>query len=441
MIKRTIYNDLLKWKLNKHKKPLILRGARQVGKSFIINEFGRKNYKNLITINFERDPEFKTAFETFKPKEIIEKIELLTAEKINEESTLIFLDEIQDCPESILALRYFYEEMPKINIIGAGSSLEFALKKGEIKTPVGRIQYLYMYPLSFVEFVESLEGEKLANYIQNFENIKNVPDAIHNKLLEILKKYMIVGGMPEVVSRYKENKDFFECRELQSSIIDTYNEDFRKYVSPTKYKYLSKVFTESVKIVGKKYVYSNIDSEIKSRDLKEAVELLETIGVLYRITKTNGEGLPLQANSKNKFFKVVYVDTGLFSNLSGIDNSIKESKSLSSLFKGAISEQFAGQEIIVNQANYTKPSVHYWFREKKGSTAEIDYLIQNNNEIIPVEVKAGKTGMMKSMNIFNKRYNTSGLLISKKQYNYDDKLKITSIPFYGINAFLNNKIS
>lgn len=436
-MRRDIYNSLTEWRINPKTKPLLLRGARQVGKSYIINKFGENEFSNFITINFERNPEFKDIFTTFNPFEIKEKIILLTGKDIVIGKTLLFFDEIQECPKAITSLRYFHEEIPELHIIGAGSLLEFALKSEDVKVPVGRIQYLYMYPLSFAEFLDAAGENTLRKYISQLINIENITTALHDKLIGLVSKYNIIGGMPAVVSEYIENGNIVVCQKIQRSIIDTYTDDFGKYSKNTQIKYLRKVFYATATMVGQKFVYSHVDNSMKSRDLKNAVELLEQAGVVQRIKRTNGDGLPLEANIKDNFFKLLFLDVGLLHSINGIYEESISTKMIASIFNGAVAEQFVGQELLTIQSVYTKPALFYWAREAKNSSAEIDYLISHNAEIIPIEVKSGKSEKMVSLNMFIKKYKSKkGIRISQSVI--AKKKNVLSIPYYGIRAFFND---
>lgn len=438
MIKRNIYKSLLEWKNENGRRPVLLRGARQTGKTFIVDTFGKNEFQNLISINFERNPEFKEIFSTFDPSEISEKIMLFTNQNIVPGKTLIFLDEIQECPKAITALRYFYEEKPEIHIIGAGSLLEFALRRENIKMPVGRIQYLYMYPLTFSEFLDALGEEKLHSHISEPENLKKLPDTLHEKLNGLVKKYFLLGGMPAVINEYIKTDNIINCQKVQSLIIETYIEDFSKYASESKQQYLSKVFNAVPKMIGQKFVYSRVDGNIRSRELKEAAELLETAGVVTKVKRTSGAGIPLESGVKDNFYKMIFLDVGLLHAVIGIWGETAKENDLTGIFKGAIAEQFAGQELLSSGSPYRKSSLYYWARESKSSNAEIDYLVQNNEKIIPVEVKSGAIGKMKSMNLYFEEYMPKfGIKISQSRYETMDK--VISIPLYAINLIFSKE--
>ncbi|TSA36095.1 MAG: DUF4143 domain-containing protein [Porphyromonadaceae bacterium] len=434
-MKRDIYKVLTDWKNSGDCRPLLIRGARQTGKTFVVNEFGTREFGNLIYLNFERNPEFKDIFNTCIPAEIIEKMSLFTTKKVVPGKTLLFLDEIQECPNAIVSLRYFYEEMPGLHVIGAGSLVEFALSSEKFRMPVGRIQYLHIYPLSFGEFLDAIGETELRRYILDFMNLENLPESLHLKLNEYVRKYFIIGGMPAVVKEYVKTRNVINCQRIQRSILDTYIDDFAKYSRISRHVHLRKVFNAIPAIVGQKFVYALIDRSVKSRDLKEALELLETAGVANRIRQTSGAGLPLAAAVHESIFKVLFLDIGLFQAVSGIYSDTAKEKDFTAIFKGAVAEQFAGQELIACRSPYSKAELFYWGRDAKNSTAEIDYLIEKEARIIPVEIKSGSSGRMKSMHIFIEKYHSeTALKISQAPFKKEKTL--ISLPFYAIESFL-----
>jgi len=434
-MKRDIYQSLCDWKDGQNRRPLLIRGARQTGKTYIINEFGVKEFNRLITLNFERNREYNDIFNTYDPIDILEKISLYTGEKIEPGKTLLFLDEIQECPRAIMSLRYFFEEMPSVHIIAAGSLLEFTLSSENFKMPVGRIQYLYLFPLSFGEFLTAIGESELRSYLSDFSKLKNLSQNLHVKLIEYIRKYLITGGMPAVVQEYITTHDIFNCQNIQRSILDTYTDDFAKYARKLKHQYLKKVFNAVPGMVGQKFVYAKVDKSIKSRDLKEALELLETAGIVTRVRQTSGAGLPLAAGVNETYFKVLFLDVGLLHAITGIYSDTAKEKNFTAIFNGAVAEQFAGQELIAYQNPFTKPALYYWGRKAKNSTAEIDYLIELNAQIIPIEVKSGSVGRMKSLHLFIEKYHSKkAVKISQAPFNAGSP--IVSLPFYVIESFL-----
>ena len=434
MIKRSIYKSLNKWRLSRSHKPLLLRGARQVGKSFIVKQFGKREFSNMLTINFERDPKYQELFTEYNPQKIVEKMTLVMGQEITVGYTLIFLDEIQECPEAIVSLRYFYEEMPNLHIIAAGSLLEFTLSLKKYNIPVGRIQYLYMKPLSFGEFLGAFGENKLVKYLSLSNNVKNIPAVIHQKLQDLVRKYFILGGMPEVVNEYLISGDITICQNIQRSIIDTYEDDFGKYSKKSNNDNLRMVFYAAAAMVGQKFVYASVDNSVKSRELKLAVNQLEMAGILTRIRRTNGEGLPLDANVKDNYFKLLFLDIGLLHNINGIYGETIMQENMALIFKGAVAEQFVGQELLVLQNPLTRAKLFYWAREAKNSNAEVDYLMALKGNILPIEVKSGKSNKMVSLRMFMDTYQSE---IAYRVYQdiYVEQNHVVSIPFYSMATF------
>lgn len=358
-MKRDIEKILNQWKYEANRMPLMIRGARQVGKSYTITEFGEREFENLVTINFEQQPEYKNCFSTLVPKEIISTISVLNMSDIIPGKTLLFLDEIQECPRAITALRYFHEQMPELHVIGAGSLLDFVLSEENFRMPVGRVQYLFMKPLSFLEFLDAAGENRSRGIIENTGWDSPVNPVVHDHLLSLVKKYAIVGGMPKAVAEYVSSGDLNRCHRIQTSIIQTYRDDFGKYSSQVKQKYLQKIFSAVPKMVGKKFKYSQVDDSIHSRDLKEAVELL------------------------------AYRD------------------------------------------EFEEPSLYYWAREARSSSAELDYLVPCLSYALPVEVKAGKTGTLRSMHLFLDKY-PCPVGVRVFSLPFSDNPPIITVPFYGI---------
>jgi hypothetical protein len=432
-MKRDIELTLETWKNEEHRYPLLVRGARQVGKSYSVIKFGENEFDNLVEVNFEQKPQYKTCFETLEPKKIIESLSILSKSDIIPGKTLLFLDEIQECPNAISALRYFYEQMPELHVIGAGSLLEFVISQEDFRMPVGRIQYLYMKPLSFLEFLDAVGESRARKTIETlaWDNLPSLP--VHQHLTSLVKKYSIVGGMPAVVSEYATTANMDKCLQIQSIIIQTYRDDFGKYANKVKHKYLQKIFFAVPKMIGRKFKYSHVDSSMQSRDLKEALELLEKAGVVCRIMQTSGEGLPLEANAKERHFKTIFLDIGLMQNICGLSSEVVLSAedNFMQINEGAVAEQFTAQELLAYRDHLQAPSLFYWAREARNSSAEIDYIIPCCSSALPIEVKAGKTGTLRSMHIYLEKYRLpAGIRISQLFFN--NTLPIVSLPFYAI---------
>lgn len=440
-MQRNILHYLLDWKNSPEYLPLLMRGARQIGKTFVIQQFAQNNFEYFVNINFELDPDFIDCFKTLKPTEIIKQISLKQSVPIVPEKTLLFLDEIQNCPNAIMALRYFKEQMPKLHVIGAGSLLEFALNDEEFRMPVGRIQYLYMYPLSFNEFLLAQEKTSLISHIQE-ANLQNPPSEVaHRELLKLLREYFLLGGMPAVVDSYTKYNDLTICQNLQAALLATYKNDFGKYAKYTQHKYLTTVFSKAANLLGKQVKYSHIDPDTLSRDIKIAINLLQKAGLLYKVCASSCSGLPLNGLINEKIFKLLFLDIGLVNRAGKINLSGLLNEDLTLVNQGALAEQFVGQELLALQNPYEEAEVCFWSRDKQGSQAEVDYVINLNGAIVPIEVKAGKTGTLRSLKqflleqnklVYNHRsYMPIGIRISQQPLSFYGN--ILSLPLYMIS--------
>lgn len=431
-----MYRDILiklkEWKDNSHRKPLILRGARQVGKTFSVEQFGKENFKNYVVANFEKQKELNDVFSgTLDISTILERLEVVLKTRIQPSETLLFFDEIQRCPPALTSLRYFYEDKPEIHVIAAGSLLDFVFE--EVGVPVGRVTYLYMHPLSFDEFLGAL-GE---NILQ--EHLAKTPftqqaDVIHKKLLSLVKKYAQIGGMPEAVNLYLKTHSLKEVSQLHGDLIETYKQDFSKYASKIPYHFLLTVMDKLPLLAGKQIKYSHIDKEIRSVYLKQVILLLERAQVLYRVKAARSGESPLGVNYSDKVFKSIFVDIGLLQFLCGIDwGKIPEESDLLSIYQGALAEQFVGQEMMAYHSLTNFKPLYYWKREERGSSAEIDYLIEHQGGVSPIEVKSSSQGRLKSLHLFDEKFKPKKLfVVSSHPYSQLDK--ITWIPFYGLKS-------
>ncbi|WP_052288844.1 ATP-binding protein [Methanospirillum hungatei] len=393
---RAISSHLLSWKKS-HRTPLLIRGARQVGKSYSVERFGKKEFKNYVALNFDLDPGFKSIFHTKDPNSIISQIELLFRQKITKD-TLIFLDEIQECPDAIMSLRYFKELRPDIFVIGAGSLLEFAFTP-EMRMPVGRVQFLNMFPLTFSEFMRAVGEENLISYLNSVHISDAIPKVVHERLNSLLRTYFILGGMPEVIASYLESDSFLTCSHIQDALIETYKRDFYKYGKTSEVIHLQTVFSAIPRMVSEQIKYVNIDRESKSRDLKNALHLLSLARVITPVYGTDASGLPLGATLSNKQ-KYIFLDIGLMQHLCGLNAEIMSLKDVMQINRGSLAEQFIGQELLALEDPFISSELYFWARDKTGSSSEIDYCITRKGRIYPVEVKSGKTGTLRSLRVY-----------------------------------------
>ena len=394
---RKIDDDLLRWKYTEHRKVILLRGARQVGKSSAVRQLG-KTFDHYVEINLEKQPQLKAIFEPDRVVErIIKEISFELKTTIIPNKTLLFIDEIQECIPAISSLRYFYEDMPELHVIAAGSLFEFALEKIP-SFGVGRIRSLFMYPFSYDEFIRSMGYTMLADELKKCSPEKPISETLHNKCRRLLIEFMLIGGMPEVVAKYVESGSLFECQEILEDITQTFYNDFAKYKQRANVSLLQEVFGAVIEQTGGKFTYSKASNTAHHLQIKECVELLEMAGLIYPVTHTSANGLPLSAQQNTKYRKYLIFDTGIYQrflklNLGGSFHA----ENIEQINKGAFAELLAGLEIMKASPVNFPLSLYYWQREKTGSNAEVDYVVQQNENIIPVEVKANTKGSMQSM--------------------------------------------
>lgn len=426
-MERYITKKLLNWQKDNSHQPLLIRGARQVGKTYIIEQFGKTHFKQLVSINFELEPELIECFTTLNPLEIIAKLSAIKGVTITPQETLLFLDEIQDCPNAIRALRYFKEKMPNLHVIAAGSLLEITLKNADFRLPVGRVESMYMYPATFQEYLAATNPNAY-DAIKAATIKKPVDNAIHNYLIKQVKQFMILGGMPNVIRHYIEHQDLQRIQTLQSSILDNYRNDFGKYATETVITYIQKCFNKIPFLVGHQIKYKKIDSDIRSRELKEALTLLEDALLCKRIYATSAQGLPLHTNVNEKKFKLNFLDIGLVKRACQLDAALLMSDDVTLLNDGALAEQLVGQELLAYADNFEQHKQYFWTRENQGQ-AEIDYLYVSGTDILPVEVKSGKTGRLRSLTYFMESQKSPiGLRVSQLPLTIERN--ILSVPFY-----------
>lgn len=399
-MKRDRSHYLVDWLNSKTRKPLIVRGARQVGKTWLIRDLAKSMQRRLVELNFEKRPDFESLFSSNEPKEIIANI-AASQGAIDPSNTILFLDEIQVVPHLLAKLRWFAEEMPELPVIAAGSLFDFALADHEFSMPVGRIGYMYLEPLSFEEFLEAIGRKELREYLESYHLSKEVPEAIHKELTTALKEYLVVGGMPAAVSSWSNDKNLQTINQIHFDLIATYREDFAKYRGRLNTNRLEDILTSIPLQLGKKFVYSHVNSQVNAPSLRQALDLMTKARVCHQVFATAANGLPLGAEVKEKFFKVILLDCGLVSAELGL--SLHQLRSVSELIlvnSGGLAEQFVGQQLRTLFPSFASPSIHYWQRIETHSNAEVDYVIQHKNQMIPIEVKAGKTGTLKSLHQF-----------------------------------------
>lgn len=430
-MKRLIDQHLLKWKDDPQRKVLLLRGARQVGKTYSVRQLG-KTFNHYLEVNFESDKSVHEFFrEDLNANEIINNLSAFYNVPIEDGKTLLFLDEIQASVSAITSLRFFREHRPGLHVIAAGSLLEFALS--EIPSfGVGRIQHLFMYPLSFVEFLMAKQQEGLLNLIKKADPWEPLPDAIHQKTISFLRQFLIIGGLPEVVDTFIKTGDLRKSQFVIDNLITSLDDDFAKYKKHVPVPRLREVFQSVASQSGNKFILSKAAENANHIQIKEAVTLLEMAGLIRRVKHTTASGIPLGYGVNQKKFKMIMFDHGFFQRILGIELSdYLLAKDFESINKGNIAEQFVGTEILKYQHPHSRAELYYWHREKRGSTAEVDYVIQQSEKIIPIEVKSGKHGKMRSMwKFLEEKKAEAGIRVSLENFAAYDNIQV--YPLYAI---------
>jgi predicted AAA+ superfamily ATPase len=430
-MQRDLESELMRWKNSKEHMPLLLRGARQVGKSHLATSFAKTYFENVLVINFEKEEKYKLAFETLDPNDILNRLYLQSGHRVMPGKSLLFLDEIQECTQALKALRYFKEDMPALHVIAAGSFLEFALNDEKMRMPVGRVESLFLKPLSFYEYLTALGLQHLRDYLNQATLATGIETIVHDELCDHLRNYFFTGGLPDVVNEYILSRNLERVQTKQFGLVQSYRDDFGKYANKTKHQYMQKILNEAPGFIGEKFIYSRVDPDIGSREIKNALGYLIEAGLLYKIHHTNASGLPLSSLMNEKHFKIICLDIGLANLTSQLSPELFLQKDLMLLNRGAQAEQFAGQELLAYRKPYMQSELFYWDRQNPSSSAKVDYVINVNDRIIPIEIKAGKTGSLRSLQLFlNEKNYELGIRLSLKPLEMNHR--ILSIPLYMI---------
>ena len=434
-IKRTVDDELLAWKNEKNRKVLLLRGARQVGKSSSVRKLS-ESFDYFLEVNFEKDIKAHSIFEDdLNPKEISEKLSVLFKTPVIPGKTLVFFDEIQSCPKAISSLRYFCEDYNEVHVIAAGSLLEFALETLP-SFGVGRIRSIFLYPFSYREFLTACGEDALWDKVCESTPEKPLFEPFHKNCVDYLKKFLIIGGMHAVVADYIENEHnnglrILNTQKLLTDLIVSLKSDFSKYKKRVPGLRITTVFNAAVHQSGGKFNFAKVE-QLNHRQVKESLELLQNAGLLIPVVHSSAGALPLGAEVNIKKQKFILLDTGIFQQLSGLELSdLLINNDISLVNKGAIAEQFAGLELLKSSSCYRQESLYYWSREKPQSSAEIDYVIQRNEKIIPIEIKSGGTGKMQSMFVFlNEKKAEYGIRLSLENFSMYDRIRV--YPLYAV---------
>lgn len=401
-MERKIMNQLLKWKTSKYRKPLILKGARQVGKTWILNEFGKNYYDNIAYFNFDENEEYKQFFETTKDVErILENLILASGQKIVPEKTLIIFDEIQDCPKVINSMKYFCENASQYHIACAGSLLGIALAK-PASFPVGKVDFMQMNPMSFTEFLIANGNDNLVKYMESVDEIKNIPDTFFNQLSEKLKMYYVTGGMPEPVLMWTEDRDVEAMQKALSNIVNAYERDFGKHPNVKEFPKISMIWNSipsQLARENKKFIYKVVKEGARAREYEDALQWLVDADLVKKIYRSTAPGLPISAYDDLTAFKIYMSDVGVLRKLADLTPTVfKEGNRLFTEFKGALSENYILQSLV----NQFEVIPRYW--SMINPSYEVDFIVQRENEIFPIEVKAETNTTSKSLKKYKEKY-------------------------------------
>lgn len=396
-MKRRAEEKIKAWVESPHRKPLVLRGARQVGKTTLVREAAKAAGLILCEVNLERHLEWRGVFATMDPAAICERLGAHLGRDPRAEGSWLFLDEIQAIPEAIAALRYFHEDMPSLPVTAAGSLLEFALAKHHFSMPVGRIEYLHLGPMDFTEFLEAANpylAERLTMEAVRAEG--GFP--LHAEAMKWLRTYLLTGGMPEAAARWLETRSFAAASAVQEEILGTYVDDFAKYAGGRDLASLQGVFRRLPAQTGKKVKFVNFSREMKSREVKNALDLFIKARLVTPVWHTDANGVPLGAEENREIWKPLFLDVGLMNHACGLGPAEVEAMEDAVLVnEGAVAEQFVGQQLLGRSGGRTAPELHYWLREGGMGNAEVDYVLPCGREVVPVEVKAGKSGTLRAL--------------------------------------------
>jgi len=428
-MERLIMNELKKWKESKYRKPLILKGVRQVGKTWALKEFGKRYYKNTAYFNFDEHIEYKQFFETTKDiGRILQNLMLAGGENISPTNTLIIFDEIQDCPNVLNSLKYFYENAPEYHVVCAGSLLGIALSK-PASFPVGAVDFMQIYPMTFTEFLLANGDENLVRFMKSIEKIETVPDAFHNPLVEKLKMYYVTGGMPESVKMWTQERDPDQMQTVLSNILGAYERDFAKHPDPKDFPKISfvwKSIPSQLARENKKFLYRVVKEGARAREYEDALQWLVDAALVSKVYCSSAPGLPISSYDDLSAFKLYMVDVGLLRRLSLLSPSaFAEGNRLFVEFKGALTENYVLQSLICQ----FEAAPRYWTMDK--TQYEVDFLIQRENDIFPVEVKAESNVESKSLKKYKEKYGKKCKLrirfsLSNLKHNGD----VLNIPLY-----------
>ncbi|MCH9744527.1 MAG: ATP-binding protein [Gammaproteobacteria bacterium] len=424
-MKRYIFKQLQTWKNSKKRKPLILMGARQVGKTYILKAFGAQEYENIVYLNFEDNPDLKKLFDqNLTPAHLIKVIQVEYSTKIKPAETLIFFDEVQECPNALNCLKYFNESANEYHVCAAGSLLGVKLinQKG---FPVGKVDFLHLYPLSFFEFLDAIGSEQYRQYLDELIKIELIPEPLHSKLIEHFRYYLYIGGMPEAIKEYIDSGDFNNVRAVQHSILNAYKLDFSKHAPANQIMKINQVWEvipSQLAKENKKFIYSIIRKGARAKEFEVAIQWLLEAGLIYKAYSIKKPQIPLNAYTNFEYFKIYFLDVGLLGAVSKLSpRSVLQNETILKEFKGAIAENYAVQALMLQD----EPT-YYWTSDGK---AEVDFIFQNEDIVCPLEIKSGRSDKKKSLRIYAEKYHPN-LMIRASTLNLRKDNNFLNCPLY-----------
>lgn len=424
---RTAMENLQKWKAKKKRKPLIIRGARQVGKTWLMKKFGAENYDQIVYINFDHNERMKKLFEgSLEIERLVTGLELYAGHKINSASTLLIFDEVQEVPQALSSLKYFCEDAPQYQIICAGSLLGVALHQGT-SFPVGKVEFLDLYPLSYFEFLMAMGKKQHVELLQ--KNDFDMASTFRQDYVDLLKYYYYVGGMPEAVQAFADNRDFNEVREIQQRILDAYEQDFSKhapYEVVPRIRMLWNSIPAQLAKENKKFIYGLIKEGARAKEYELAMLWLTDCGLVHKVQRVTAPGLPLKAYEDLKAFKLFLADVGLLSCMTGLRQDVLlDGNKLFKEFKGALTEQYVLQQLkTVRELN-----IYYWTNER--GMAEVDFVVDNGCDVIPIEVKAETNLQAKSLKSYREKFQPK-LSVRTSMSDYKRQDRLLNLPLWAI---------
>lgn len=428
-MERKLIAQLVKWKEKENRKPLILKGVRQCGKTYLLKEFGTRYYDSCAYFNFEENDALKTVFEKdYDTSRILFELGLYFGKTIEPGKTLIILDEIQECGRAITAMKYFCENASDYHIVCAGSLLGIALQN-QLSFPVGKVDFLTLYPMSFSEFLRATAPEMLADFVDNFKKGNNVPTIIGERLATFLRQYYVTGGMPEVVQAWCNNHNIEQVEAIQQAIINSYELDFAKHAPTKEFPKLTAIWRSIPEQLAKentKFIFSHVKKGWRSKDLEDALEWLISAGLVYKVSKIEKPFMPLSSYADDTSFKLYMSDVGLLRKLSKLPYEIVlDSTPTYREFKGSMTENFVLCELLKS----VDDTAYYW---SSGNTAEVDFIIQDKTEIIPIEVKSERNVKARSLAEYRKKYNPKYAVKTSMKHDTDG-VEVLNIPLYLIS--------